>query len=1003
MKKNIRQILSSILVGVMTVGMIPTMAPTEVSAETTATTDLFNGNATYLLQDRFNGAMNETYGEVSKATLSGWDVDNRGGRAYKTSNDLVIVDSNGFESVTMDHKLMKHTGDGLVLETAFKYSNRVSDGFYYEVLGDGDKSLRLVVENGYICIEKAGGKKTQAMKCNANTVYHIKAEFSTSIQKVNLWINGQIIGEFDYLEDADSIDEIKIGTGKEQMAELVLKYVYVYVNYLVNETFMSAPVGSIPDWWTTSSGSIAAAPGAPYPADPNGFSLSSKTLSRRFNPASGKVSLGWSMLIPTSGASGFAFTTKSSDFRSPVSFEVDNNGIFWVNGEDINFSYKKNVWYKIELQVDTETHLTDVYINNVLRKEDVPFLVDEDDIFYIDFVNSGSNKIIIDDILVHKTFESSDFNDYPQVDEVPESEMNIGMVIYPMWREGIHYGWDLITPYEERTPYLGYYTGGSREVADWDNKWLLEHGFDHAIFPFARPDITSAGAQPSFSVRGEALHDGYLNSVYKNQLDFAVMLTNPTAEKYKSADDFITNVEPYLVEHYFKNPAYKSINNRLLVYNYNASGFADCLGGVDKLARVLDSLNTAVSKIDNQNGGKYDGIIFVSDISAGNGVSTFNGLVSQCSFGEYIYKWRYTWGSDKYGNIVNGIKTDYNADNATVASIPMGFDNIPWKYNEVGIISPDGVQQMCSAVVNYRDSNDPKIMVLTCWDEWGEGHFFAPSNIYGFDYLNVVRKTFTSSGTKTDEDRPTKDAIRRMGVLYPEDRQILKIKKDRVTYTSSDLSKLTSLGKVTVKSTRGSASNCSRSWTSPYTYTISGTPATVSYENLSSYNIDASKITAVRIKGYAENSATMVLYLSTDETGGFDTKPLVRLEGKCDGTTTTTDTILLPGDIANFKGKVTGMRFNPAANTSNGSKFCLEEVEFYTGSIRTTVTVDDAEVDLVSPVQTSDTMYLPAYRLLLGLDAYAVWDKPTKTLTVEKDGVTIKLTDGSKTMNVNWL
>ncbi len=1000
MKKNIRQILSSILVGVMTFGMLPTTAPTEVSAETTATTDLFNGNATYLLQDRFNGAMSNEFGEgTSRAVLSGWDVDYRGGNVYKSGDDLMVVDTSNSESITMDHKLMKHTGDNLVLETAFKYVNSVADGFYYEVFGEGDTSLKLVVEGGYICIQRADGRKTKAIRCNANTFYHIKAEFSTSINKVNLWINGQVVGEFDYIERATSIDEIKIGTGKEQMAELVLKYVYVYVNYLVNETFMSAPTGYVPDWWTTSSGSIVAAPGAPYPADPNGFSLSSKNLSRRFSPANGKVSLGWSMFIPSSGASGFAFTTKSSDFRSPVSFEVDGNGNFVINGQDIDFSYKNNVWYKIELQVDTETHLTDVYINNVLRKENVPFLSNEADIFYIDFINNGSSQIILDNVLVHKTFEASDFEDYPTVDETPKSDINIGMVIYPMWREGVHYGWDLITPYEERTPYLGYYTGGSREVADWDNKWLLEHGFDHAIFPFARPDIT-AGGQPSFSVRGEALHDGYLNSEYKDQLDFAIMLTNPLDDSYDDASDFTSNVTPYLVEHYLKNPSYKSVDNRLLVYCYNPKGFSDYLGGDSALVTALESINEEAKKIENQNGGKYDGITFICDISSGGGLDKAEMLASSCSFGSYVYKWRYTWGSDQYTNIVNGIKTDYNADNTTVASIPMGFDNTPWKYNEVGIIDPAGVQQICDAVVENKKSNDPNIIVLTCWDEWGEGHFFAPSNIHGFDYLNVVRKTFTSSGEKTDEDRPTEDAIRRMGVLHPEDRQILKIKKDRVTTAAEELKNLKNLGTVSVKNIWGSASGCDRSRSYPYTYTITGSPATVTYSGLSSYNIDASKITAVRIKGYAQNSSTMVLYLRTSSKN-YDDAPLMRLEGKCDGGTTTVDTILFPSDIENFKGTVTGMRFNPAANTSNGSKFYLEEVEFYTGKMRTTLTIDDKEVDLVSPVETSDTTYIPAYKLLLDLNAYVLWDKNTQTLTAEQGGVTLKLKAGSKTMQVN--
>jgi hypothetical protein len=245
-----------------------------------------------------------------------------------------------------------------------------------------------------------------------------------------------------------------------------------------------------------------------------------------------------------------------------------------------------------------------------------------------------------------------------------------------------------------------------------------------------------------------------------------------------------------------------------------------------------------------------------------------------------------------------------------------------------------------------------------------------------------------------------------MGVLYPENRQMLKIKKDRVATGADSLSSLTSLGKISVKGTRGSNSGCdynrTGSWGSyTYKYTVTSSPATVAYNSgISSKGIDASKITAVRIRGYAQNSSTMVLYLRTSSKD-YDTAPKIRLEGKCDGGTTVVDTILYPENPENFTGTITGMRFNPAANTSNGSEIYLEEVEFYTGKMGTTVTIDDEEVELVTPVETSDTTYIPAYKLLLDLNAYVLWDKPTKTLTVEKDNVTVKLTGGSNIMKVN--
>lgn len=1013
MKKfRFRQIISYITALVMMLSALPAL-PASADSGMPQGTDLFAGNATYILQERFatNFTLEANDGE-NNALLSGWDVDYRGGKVSSSGGCATLTDSNGYEKISLNKKLMSHSGDKLVLETAFSYSGFVSDGLYYSVNGEGGTALRLIVSGGYLSVAKSDGTNHRIIQCTADKVYNIKVEFSTSSRTFTIWINGMKMGKFNYLNTINAIDEIEIGTGVEQVSKIILEYVYMYINYSVNETFMASPVGSVPAWWTaTGTGSsVTPAPGSPYKTDPNGFSIApGGTLKRSFDARSGKVSLIWEMLIHSPGAEGFIFSAGGTG-TSYVNLQTTDSK-FTVNGTEI-YTYTNNVWYKIELQSDGET--ADVYINNVLRAENIPAPAGTFD--FINFDNSSANAVIIDDITVQKVFEASDFTDYPTVSEVAQSDYNIGMVIYPMWREGIHYGWDAITPYEERTPYLGYYTGGSREVADWDNKWLLEHGVDHAIFPFARPDITEAGGEVNFSVRGEALHDGYQTSEYKNQLDFAVMICSASTSNYTSGAEFIENVQPFFVEHYFKNPSYKSIDNRLLVYSYDFDNIASCLGGDDQLDIVLDSLNAAAKNIDNGNGGTYSGITFMADISA-TAVSYVDNYISSYSSNYGINKWRYTWGSDKHSNITNGIRNDYANTSNTVASVPMGFDNTPWRYNEVGFIEPDGIKSICNSILSNKGSDDPNLVVFTCWDEWGEGHFFAPSNLHGFDYLNAIRSTFTSLGKKTDESRPTEDAIKRMGVLHPEGRQILKIKKDTITFTASDLSSLTSLGSKILSSERGSASNCSRDpyldfLGKGYTYTVTGSPATVTY-NLTSPSIDASKITAIRINGYAQNSAEMVLYIQTDTSGTMDNTDF-RFSGSCDGTATASDVILTPDNPEALSGTIQKIRFNPSANTSNGSTFRLNTIEFYSGDKYTKVLVDslssdsngnititDKEYELVSPVENSDTVYIPAYQFLLNLSAYPVWNKATQTLTVEKDDTKLILTAESNVMNVN--
>jgi len=990
--KKTKRIISLIIAIAVLLSFVPQVfAENEVATSEETTTEIFKGNATYLLEERFSGSLSfTTNGSSDNRVFSGWDVDYRGGKAYTSGSKAHLIDKNSLERISLNHKLMKHKGD-FTLETAFSFPDYTSDGFYYELQGEDSSIAKFIVENGYLCVKTYEGS-SRLLKLSASATYKIKAEFSPSAQAFDLWINGTSYGTFDYIGFANCVDEIEIATGVYEVGYVAVDFVTVYINYAVNETFMAAPLGTTPDWFT-GDGEIVAVPGAPYGADPNGYALASgdslETTFTGMEPNnSAKVSISWEMLLPEDDAS---FEVGNSAFNF-----VAENGAFYLCDE-IMYRYTNNVWYKIEVQTDGEKVY--LFINNVKKTYALQECTYLDN---ITFQNNSADNVLIDNIKVCKAFNTKDFSDYPKIDEVPESDMHVGMVIYPMWREGIHYGWDMISPYDDRTPYLGYYTGGSVEAADWDNKWLLEHGFDHAIFPFARPDITEAGGQPSFSVRGEALHDGYLNSKYKNQLDFAIMLTNPTDAKYDSADDFVTNVTPFIVEHYFENPSYKVIDNRLVVYCYNFDGLASFMGD-DTANGEFANINTALKSLDDAAIALgYDGIMFMADIQSTDETVVDKYIAGYPTIGANVYKWHYTWGSDRYQNISNGIKNEYQNSSDHIASIPMGFDRTPWTKASVGIIPPEGIQHIADTVIQYKGEDDPNVVVFTCWDEWGEGHFFAPSTKYGFDYLNVARKTFTNAGVKTDEDRPTEDAIRRIGVLYPEGRQMLKVMPDRKITSADDLSDLTSLGKINVSGTRASnLGNCTASYSNgKYTYTVTGTPTTFIY-NVSSLGIDASKVSAIRINGYAENSASMVLYAKTTETTTIQNTDF-RFEGNTDGLVEVCDTVLLPDVPEALKGTIQQIRFNPTASTSNGSKIYINEIEFYTGKIGTSVLVDDTEYEMVSIPEIKDGVpYVPAYQFLHSLGAYPLWNKATQTLTVEKDDTVVEFTAGSSTIKVN--
>lgn len=1196
--KGFKRILSIALVFMMTLALVPVVSPAEVSAAATGTTSLFNGNATYLLQERFNGYFQlEANGGGSNSVLSGWDVDYRGGRVLSTNGVATLTDTNGFEKTDMSHYLMKHTGDGLVMESSFRYApttnTPMDGGFHYTLSGEGKTAVKIEVlgdKNGFFFY--VNGTNTN-VACVADTTYHVKAELTTSSKTANVWINGAVAATgASYVEAATCIDDITVGTTDEMHSIVNLYNVFVYVNYTVNETFIGAPLGTTPAWWTTSD-VVAKAPGSPYPADVNGLSLSaggvkpnvgsgaanpvsinypldssseltwvqsavtvsdadgvggrdnvvkatgvansntatvgvklggsnfafqegdvitysvdyytaanaspqmwlrrhtgtlepfrsksfsvtggtwttltetipfeslggtanqntwtdagqyalyvrggaseiyldnfkvtvtrevdntvtasSGVLHRSFDALSGKQSFVWNMLVPSAGANGFAGYFGGAEFTV-------SGGKFYLNGQDAG-SYRNNTWYKIEVQTNGST--ADVFVNDVKKVSGVSASGTMD---YIMLVNGSSNAVIVDDIQVYKTFATSDYANYPSPDSVVATDgWHLGMVVYPMWYEGTHYGWDAITPYEDRTPYQGYYTGGSKEVSDWDAKWMLEHGIDHAIYPFVNP---KAGEQAKMSVRGEALA-GYKAGEYTNSLSFATMITNPLDENLDSSADYIANAVPYIVEHNFKNPAYKKIDGRLPVYMYNPDEFASLLGGDSELNAVLEALNTEAINLG------HSGILFLADISSSSS-AYINTFKTNCNPSYPVYKWRYSWSSDVANGIIKGIDCDYDNYSDVVASVPMGFDNTPWRSNDIDIMTPEQVKSIVASIPTNIGSDDPHIVLFTCWDEWGEGHFYAPSAKGGFGYLNAIREVVAGSA-KTDEDMPSSDSVKRMGVLHPEGRQILKIRDDRRIYTTDDLAGFTQLGTVNLQNVSSSHNDTRTSifgsWTCPgWTYgtmggctmtatasntsegsgtfatsrSHSGTLSNIVYEvsnpnqatvnwDISNLGLDLSKVSAIKVNGYAENSALMVINFATSETDDTDYSGNLRFCAASDGDTTAKDYILLPDVSGGPAGTASRVRFNPAQNTSVGSKFQINSITFYQGEFEEVkVYIDDKETHLVSEavVEGGET-FIPAYQVLLNAGAYVEWDKDTKKLTVEKDGITAVFQDGS--------
>lgn len=875
-----KRILSIILaISVLPVFFVST-ATAATATETGSGYDasIFGNNAEYLLEEHFESAFLYTMKEQNYRRPSGWDVDYRGGKITTSGYTLQLVDSSTTEEISLKREILPVKSGVVTYETAVTFTSAASADFSLYIGEEENPILYLAFNNQNVYnVTDAGTNKLTNIK--AHVPIYVKAEISMDDESIKLYIDNTDSTANDYegtLSFTNSVSEFKnisFHTGDESAINTKLHYVNIYKNFLVNEKFMTDPVGDVPNGFTlsqTGTGSgIADAPGSTYKDDENGFLLkntadiSDVSLSKSFENTNAKTTVSWTMLMPEIQNGFYARIATAS---KPVATLYTGGGKLFANGQQAESNLISNLWYKVSVEIDTVAGTYDLKLNTRTVLEDIPLYNSEIPTKISFSKQSGGTvgEMLIDDIEIVPTFEK--YTDYPTAPTKASSDgVDAGMVMYPMWREGIHYGWDTISPYaDERKPVMGYYTEGQVEVADWQNKWLIEHGIDYAIYPFVRPSEYKVGealvGEPVKSpVRGEDLMDGYMNSYYKDDLKFAIMLSQFSTEKYKNADDFVEYIVPYIKEYYFRNPNYMKINNKLPVFNYSIVNTSNAIGGYAGIQKIADALNAAAVDLG------YDGIIYCADADSSSGYTIVNNINR-----DYVRIWNYTQQIGNVGALKTVIDNQYNNSSKYIPSISVGLDDTPWRASSTEMISAAEVKELCNYVKNHSSykAETEKMVAFTCWNEYGEGHFFAPSSKEGFGYLNAIRAVFTGSGEKTNEESPSAKSVARMGVFYPNGRGALKLLND-MEYSQQDIKTREVLYHYDFTSDSSDdgwfTNNCSISFSdNGVTGTTTSTNPWIQCE-FGDIGVPLSEVRALRIKLYQKGASNMqVFYHTTD-------------------------------------------------------------------------------------------------------------------------------------------
>lgn len=319
--------------------------------------------------------------------------------------------------------------------------------------------------------------------------------------------------------------------------------------------------------------------------------------------------------------------------------------------------------------------------------------------------------------------------------------IKVGAMFYPGWVPGSGWGWNLLDPYPQRKPALGYYDDTNVEVMDWQIKWALEHGIGFFNVCWYREHGNEG--KPVVAWPNDMLEKGLLKSAFIDQFEFALTWENHNAAGVSSVEDLQRNLMPHWIDTYFKHPSYLRFDGKPVLFIYSVDRFIEHLGGISNALVALAAMR------EQCRAAGLNGLILAGEYRGGD-----RAVLEQFRAAGLDASWSY--GTETVATA--RLRRQWNVL-PDIASISMGWDPRPWQdyigywwtshYRRTPAEFRTVAAETLRIVQSWpEDSIARHIVQVDNWNEWGEGHFIAPGREAGFGYLEAIRQVFAPRSAK---------------------------------------------------------------------------------------------------------------------------------------------------------------------------------------------------------------------------------------------------------------
>lgn len=740
--------------------------------------------AFYLIDDM---TMTQTVRNI-EYLRSGWNYENRFDSGVNVSNKTTatLADSSDKGYVSINRAFEAQNSGTLTFETSVALAGAKNGARVYFENSDGKNVLELYTKDGEFHIKGKSDVNTGlAVK---NTTYFFKLCIDLDTNEGIFSCDGAKICTFSLSDDYADMSKLYYSTTKENILVMTPKLCRIYMNYPVNEGFAS---GKLPFDVETDTAAVASLnqPGDVYSLklEENGY------VKKSFDKIDGKAVFECYVLKQDQNAK--LRILLGADDKTLLEVKLENGKVLSGSAQR---AHKANIWQCIHVETDPANRKAQIFVNGKsvgsVSTEGTSF----DNIRFEYEKNGAQTSLYIDDIKVYRAY---DYPDYcPKPEKAESSDYTLIMSVCSIWREGTHYGWDFVSPFEENSPLLGYYDEGIPETADWEIKQMTEHGMDAIQYCwFAGVPSTFDWSENAYSVPMKrpqlynALHDGYFYAKYSDMIDFCILWENGafkyewTGGKTMSLDSFKNWLWDYWVDYYFTDPRYLVIDNKPVLEIYSRDNFLTLFGGKDKDEQQKKAAEVIKFMHDDIKNYGFDGIIitFSEDGLDSDIVKTMKNIGAD-GFINYGYgKQSYDpeWLNDVYTRAIDNTRCDdedYDGF-AFVPTVAVGYNIVSWEGTRTPLSTVDEHKQTLEYAKralsrNYNKSEKwaREVIYFSTWNEFGEGHWLAPSGLNGFGYADAWRSAFTNAPDEHTDVLPTANQSARITHLYNDTRTSIR-------------------------------------------------------------------------------------------------------------------------------------------------------------------------------------------------------------------------------------